>query len=53
MVRVLTPAAEACGAGFKVHSANHYTIEPRLQWSDEDGIRTQAGRAQWISCPSP
>ena len=36
-------------AGFKVQSANHYTIEP----DDEDGIRTHAGRAQWISSPSP
>ena len=37
-------------AGFKVQSANHYTIEPNI---DEDGIRTHAGRAQWISSPSP
>ena len=33
-----------------------YTIDPRLKkinYFDEDGIRTHAGRAHWISSPTP
>ena len=60
-------------AGFKVQSANHYTMGPRTHTrfsqrlclritfelterkilTDEDEIRTHAGRAHWISSPTP